>query len=33
MHVDISDDLSLLQVRVTVPTTSTFLYFFIYFCC
>ena len=28
LHVDISDNLSLSQVKVTVPTTSTFLYFF-----
>ena len=32
-HLDISDDLSLSQVEVTVPTTSTFLYFVINFCC
>ena len=32
LQVDISDDLSLSQVEVTVPTTSIFLYFFIYFC-
>ena len=28
--MEIIDDLSLSQVEVTVPTTSTFLYFFIY---
>ena len=27
MYVDISDDLSLSKVEVTVPTTSTFLHF------